>query len=146
MEENKKTRPDGAADVSKHADARTAGASEASKTAGGSNADGVSYTSEASKTAGGSNEAGVSYSSGASKTSGGSALRTGCGTVAGIECGASHYRQGPRSESTQLTPDDQLRDGGAMPCDTGSDTPSWREVEQDTVALNPSVESMDSRG
>ena len=128
MEENKKTRPDGAADVSKHADARTAGASEASKTAGGSN------------------EAGVSYSSGASKTSGGSALRTGCGTVAGIECGASHYRQGPRSESTQLTPDDQLRDGGAMPCDTGSDTPSWREVEQDTVALNPSVESMDSRG
>lgn len=47
---------------------------------------------------------------------------------------------------TQLTPDDQLEDGGAMPCDTGSDTPTWREVEQDTVALNPSAESMDSRG
>ena len=47
---------------------------------------------------------------------------------------------------TQLTPDDQLEDGGAMPRDTGSDTPTWREVEQDTVAINPSAESMDSRG
>ena len=47
---------------------------------------------------------------------------------------------------TQLTPDDQLEDGGAMPCDDGQQTPTWREVEQDTVAVNPSVESMDSRG
>lgn len=48
-------------------------------------------------------------------------------------------------ETTQLTSDDQLADGGAMPAESGGTT-SWRKVEQDTVALNPSPESMNSRG
>lgn len=48
--------------------------------------------------------------------------------------------------TTQLTPDDQLADGGAMPAEDGSGTTSWRKVEQDTVAGNPSADSMNSRG
>ncbi|MCH5330677.1 MAG: hypothetical protein J1E04_06875 [Alistipes sp.] len=49
-------------------------------------------------------------------------------------------------ETTQLTPDDQLSDGGAMPPEREGEGTSWRKVEQDTVAVNPSAESMDSRG
>lgn len=48
--------------------------------------------------------------------------------------------------TTQLTPDDQLADGGAMPDERRDGATSWRKVEQDTVAVNPSSESMDSRG
>lgn len=49
-------------------------------------------------------------------------------------------------ETTQLTSDDQLADGGAMPAERSGAATSWRKVEQDTVAVNPSPESMDSRG
>lgn len=49
-------------------------------------------------------------------------------------------------KTTQLTPDDQLADGGAMPEERPNEATSWRKVEQDTVAVNPSSESMDSRG
>lgn len=48
--------------------------------------------------------------------------------------------------TTQLTPDDQLADGGAMPAESDGGATSWRKVEQDTVAVNPSVESMQGRG
>ena len=49
-------------------------------------------------------------------------------------------------ETTQLTSDDQLADGGAMPGEIAGEPTTWRKVEQDTVAVNPSPESMDSRG
>ena len=49
-------------------------------------------------------------------------------------------------ETTQLTADDQLADGGAMPDERGVTDTSWRKVEQDTVAVNPSPDSMNSRG
>ena len=49
-------------------------------------------------------------------------------------------------ETTQLTSDDQLADGGAMPDETAGAATTWRKVEQDTVALNPSPDSMNSRG
>ena len=49
-------------------------------------------------------------------------------------------------ETTQLTSDDQLADGGAMPREIAGEATTWRKVEQDTVALNPSPESMNSRG
>lgn len=49
-------------------------------------------------------------------------------------------------ETTQLTSDDQLTDGGAMPDEVAGAATSWRKVEQDTVAVNPSPDSMNSRG
>lgn len=49
-------------------------------------------------------------------------------------------------QTTQLTSDDQLADGGAMPPERRGGDTSWRKVEQDTVAVNPSPESMNSRG
>lgn len=48
--------------------------------------------------------------------------------------------------TTQLTSDEQLADGGAMPEEIAGGNTSWRKVEQDTVAVNPSPESMGSRG
>lgn len=48
--------------------------------------------------------------------------------------------------TTQVTPDDLLSDGGAMPDTAEGADPTWREVVQDTVSLNPSADSMESRG
>ena len=44
---------------------------------------------------------------------------------------------------TQVTPDDILNDGGPI---TGDGTPTERQLEQDVVMVNPSVDSMESRG
>ena len=47
---------------------------------------------------------------------------------------------------TQLTPDDILADGGPITPATGDGTPTERQLEEDVVTVNPSVESMESRG
>lgn len=47
---------------------------------------------------------------------------------------------------TQLSPDDVLADGGSMRSTSGSEAPTEREMEQDVMTTNPSIESMESRG
>ena len=47
---------------------------------------------------------------------------------------------------TQITPDDVLTDGGPITPATGDGTPTERQLEQDVVMVNPSVDSMESRG
>lgn len=47
---------------------------------------------------------------------------------------------------TQLTPDDLLAEGGAMRTTQGDEAPTQREMEQDAMTTNPSIESMGSRG
>ena len=47
---------------------------------------------------------------------------------------------------TQVTPDDILNDGGPITPATGDGTPTERQLEQDVVMVNPSVDSMESRG
>lgn len=47
---------------------------------------------------------------------------------------------------TQITPDDVLTDGGPITPVTGDGTPTERQLEQDVVMVNPSVDSMESRG
>ena len=44
------------------------------------------------------------------------------------------------------TPDDVLTDGGPITPATGDGTPTERQLEQDVVMVNPSVDSMESRG
>lgn len=46
---------------------------------------------------------------------------------------------------TQLTPDDIMTDGGPI-AETRDGSPSERQLEQDVVMVNPSADSMDSRG
>lgn len=47
---------------------------------------------------------------------------------------------------TQVTPDDILNDGGPITPATEDGTPTERLLEQDVVMVNPSVDSMESRG
>lgn len=47
---------------------------------------------------------------------------------------------------TQITPDDILADGGPIISANGDGSPTERQLEEDVVTVNPSVESMDSRG
>lgn len=47
---------------------------------------------------------------------------------------------------TQITPDDVLTDGGPITPATGDGAPTERQLEQDVVMVNPSVDSMESRG
>ena len=47
---------------------------------------------------------------------------------------------------TQVTPDDILNDGGPITPATGDGTPTEQQLEQDVVTVNPSVDSMESRG
>lgn len=47
---------------------------------------------------------------------------------------------------TQVTPDDILNDGGPITPATGDGTPTERRLEQGVVMVNPSVDSMESRG
>ena len=51
-----------------------------------------------------------------------------------------------RQPVTQVTPDDILNDGGPITPATGDGTPTERQLEQDVVTVNPSVDSMESRG
>lgn len=55
--------------------------------------------------------------------------------------------QGTRETTvTQLTPDDELADGGAIEPADDDGTPSRRQLEQDVMTVNPSLDSMESRG
>ena len=47
---------------------------------------------------------------------------------------------------TQITPDDILADGGPIAPAKGDETPTERQLEEDVVTVNPSVDSMESRG
>lgn len=47
---------------------------------------------------------------------------------------------------TQESPDDLLADGGSMRSTSGDEAPTEREMEQDAMTTNPSIESMESRG
>ena len=47
---------------------------------------------------------------------------------------------------TQITPDDILADGGPITTATEDGTPTQRQIEQDVVSVNPSADSMESRG
>ena len=47
---------------------------------------------------------------------------------------------------THVTPDDILNDGGPITPAIGDGTPTERQLEQDVVMVNPSVDSMESRG
>lgn len=47
---------------------------------------------------------------------------------------------------TQDLPDDLLADEGPMHSTSGDEAPTQRELEQDVMTTNPSIESMDSRG
>ena len=47
---------------------------------------------------------------------------------------------------TQVTPDDILNDGGPITPAIGDGTPTERQLEQDVVMVNPSDDSMESRG
>ena len=47
---------------------------------------------------------------------------------------------------TRVTPDDILNDGGPITPAIGDGTPTERQLEQDVVMVNPSVDSMESRG
>lgn len=55
--------------------------------------------------------------------------------------------QGTREATvTQITPDDELADGGAIEPAGDDGTPSRRQLEQDVITVNPSLDSMESRG
>lgn len=47
---------------------------------------------------------------------------------------------------TQVSPDDILANGGPITPSTADGTPSERQLEQDVITVNPSIDSMDSRG
>lgn len=47
---------------------------------------------------------------------------------------------------TQLSPDDVLADEGPMTPHDSSEQPTMRQIEQDTITVNPSADSMESRG
>lgn len=47
---------------------------------------------------------------------------------------------------TQITPDDIPGDDGSIAPASADGTPSQQQIEQDVVAVNPSVDSMESRG
>lgn len=47
---------------------------------------------------------------------------------------------------TQLSPDKVLADGGRMANSAAGASPTPRELEQDVMTTNPSIDSMESRG
>lgn len=47
---------------------------------------------------------------------------------------------------TQITPDDILAEGGPITPATEDGSPTQRQIEQDVVSVNPSADSMESRG
>jgi hypothetical protein len=58
----------------------------------------------------------------------------------------TNRRPAAETTVTQITPDDVLTDGGPITPATGDGTPTERQLEQDVVMVNPSVDSMESRG
>ena len=54
-------------------------------------------------------------------------------------------QQTQETTRTQITPDDISDDGPIAPA-SANGTPSRQQIEQDVVAVNPSVDSMESRG
>lgn len=48
--------------------------------------------------------------------------------------------------TTQISPDNVLADGGPMANSAKEASPTPRELEQDVMTTNPSIDSMDSRG
>ncbi len=67
--------------------------------------------------------------------------KTGAGKTA-----VRHSEPMPKTTVTQVTPDDILNDGGPIPQAAEDGTLSKRQLEQDVVMTNPSVDSMGSRG
>lgn len=47
---------------------------------------------------------------------------------------------------TQLSPDDVLADEGPMTPHDADGQPTMRQIEQEAIMVNPSAESMESRG
>lgn len=47
---------------------------------------------------------------------------------------------------TQLSPDDVLVNDGPMPPHDAGEQPTMRQIEQETITVNPSADSMESRG
>lgn len=47
---------------------------------------------------------------------------------------------------TQITPDDILAEGGPITPAPEDGSPTQRQIEQDVVTVNPSADSMESRG
>lgn len=47
---------------------------------------------------------------------------------------------------TQISPDDELLAGGPITPADEDGTPTQRQVEQDVITVNPSIDSMESRG
>ncbi|MDE6139843.1 MAG: hypothetical protein K2F95_02700 [Alistipes sp.] len=47
---------------------------------------------------------------------------------------------------TQLSPDDVLADEGPMTPHDEHEQPTMRQIEQETITVNPSADSMESRG
>ena len=54
-------------------------------------------------------------------------------------------QQTQETTRTQITPDD-ISDDGPIATASANGTPSRQQIEQDVVAVNPSVDSMESRG
>ena len=47
---------------------------------------------------------------------------------------------------TQITPDDILAEGGPITPAPEDGSPTQRQIERDVVTVNPSADSMESRG
>ena len=54
-------------------------------------------------------------------------------------------QQTQETTRTQITPDDISDDGPIAPA-SANGIPSRQQIEQDVVAVNPSIDSMESRG
>lgn len=53
---------------------------------------------------------------------------------------------GAMNPVTQLSADDVLADEGYMPPHDAAEQPTMRQIEQETITVNPSADSMESRG
>lgn len=59
---------------------------------------------------------------------------------------ASRPQPAQQTTVTQVSPDDILASGGPITPATADGAPSERQLEQDVITVNPSIDSMDSRG
>lgn len=65
---------------------------------------------------------------------------------ASVDKRSSMMQSAAQPPVTQLSPDDVLADEGPMTPHDGSESPDRRQIEQETIMVNPSAESMESRG